>query len=102
MKTMTEAEFYNPGEQVPPEKITDPRTLALLKAVGQAAFIRLKDIRRQGDSDILIVEFQVERPQYPAADLQDYERIAIVLAQDDTLPPRVQALRKSFPHTLHQ
>jgi hypothetical protein len=79
-----------------------PRTLKLLALMDFFPFVKLIDIRQEGNADIVVVEFLVERPQEPVVDIEEYEQIAIVFAHDDLVPPKIKALRRSFPHTPHQ
>lgn len=95
-------EFYVLGEAISEDQLTLGLAQELAKAVKRYPFATLIDTRRWYDLEILVCEFQVELPQRPLVEIFAEERIAIQINPDINLPPRISALRKSFPETLHQ
>src|SRR5258706_6478740 len=99
---MESTEFYKWGGSIPPEQLTVPYALSLYNVVAKFPFATLLDVCRQDGVEILILEFQVELPQYPPIPILRQERIAIELSSDENVAPKIFALRRSFPETPHQ
>ena len=99
---MENATFHIWGDVASQDQLTIPRVRALAEAIDRYPFATLLDVRYKDECEGLIVEFQVELPQRPPVPILHRERIAIVLTPDEDSAPRVYALRKDFPDTLHQ
>jgi len=95
-------EFYVWGESIDQDELIFPWTRSLAKAVIKFPFTTLLDVQRKSDCEGLIVEFQVQLPQYPPVPILNREHIAITFNSSKDDPPKVHALRKDFPETLHQ
>jgi integrative and conjugative element protein (TIGR02256 family) len=97
---MIEATFFAVGEPAPAGHAHFPRTAALVDAVRAHPFVVWVETRCKADDDVVIVEFVVELPTDPAADIRPRERVAIVVSADELTAPTVLALRKDFPDDL--
>jgi integrative and conjugative element protein (TIGR02256 family) len=97
---MNDDAFFAVGEPPTADHTYFPRTAALIEAVHAHPFVTLVETRRKDGDDAVIVEFAVELPTDPAADIRATERLAIVLGVDDLTAPTVLALRKDFPGDL--
>lgn len=99
---MTDAEFFVRGEPISPNQLEVPLAQALARTAEQFPFAKLLDTQRREACEILVFEFDIELPQTVTVDIHEHERIAIEISVDPNLPPRICALRKNFPDTLHQ
>src|SRR5262245_12123569 len=88
------------GEPTPAGHTPHPRTAALVEAVRAHPFVTLVETRRKDGDDVAIVEFVVELPTEPAADIRPTERLAILIGADELVAPTVLAVRKDFPDDL--
>jgi hypothetical protein len=65
-------------------------------------FATLLELRSNNElgSESIIFEIEVERPQYPAADIRRTEQVAATFQEADRSYPEVFALREDFPQVL--
>jgi integrative and conjugative element protein (TIGR02256 family) len=94
--------FHTWGEPINQDELTNPRARSLANAISRLPFVRLLEVRRKDSREGLIVEFEVELPQYPPVPILSREHILIALSPDEDDPPEVYALRRNFPETPHQ
>ena len=97
---MNEAEFFQIGEATQAEHVPSERATALISAARMHPFVKLIETRVKDGDDVVIVEFEVELPTNPAADIRPVERLAIVVVVDELIEPNVLVLRKNFPDDL--
>lgn len=97
---MSDDDFFQVGEPAPAGHAADVRAAALIDAVRTHPFVSLVETRRTDGEDVVVVEFEVELPTEPAADIRATERLAIVMGPDELTAPTVLALRKDFPDDL--
>lgn len=74
--------------------------VALLKAE-EIEFVSLVECRRDDDSDVVVVEVEVEVGQLRKHRIEPLERLAIVFETQDSKYPEVLALRQDFPQVPH-
>lgn len=92
-----------------PGEVVDPRDLQILKAsevaallgTGRFPFVRLVECRRDGTSEIVVVEVEPEVPPTPIHDIRELEVVAISFDPEDLRQPDPRALRTSFPYPPH-
>ncbi|MBL4879729.1 MAG: hypothetical protein JKX82_00260, partial [Oleispira sp.] len=58
--------------------------------------IKLVELRQSKDSDIFILNFELDVPSKPKYKIKGKESIAVVVSSDDSIP-KVYALRNDFP-----
>src|SRR5438874_803908 len=92
--------FFQVRELCPAGHTPDTRATALIEAVRAHPYVTLIDTRHKDSEDVLVVEFVVELPTDPAADIRATQRLTIVLGADEMAAPTVLALRKDFPDGL--
>lgn len=97
---MSDATYFAVGEPPTADHSCFPRTAALIEAVHAHPFVKLIETRRKDADDVVVVEFEVELPTDPAADIRATERLAIAVGGDEFTTPTVLALRKDFPNDL--
>lgn len=67
-------------------------------AAGVATFI---EAQRDGDRELVILDFRTGKPQRPVYPILSVERVGILFASAESLP-FVHMLRDDFPDTEHQ
>jgi hypothetical protein len=78
------------------------KAIDTLHAVELSPFSRnIEQRRSEQDQDILIIEVDVQIPQYPVVDIRQKERVELIFSLDDNTIPRVLMLREDFPKTPH-
>src|SRR5688500_7809655 len=97
---MSEVTFFAVGEPAAADHVPFPRTAALVDAVRAHPFVDWVETRRKDGDDVVIVEFVVELPTEPAADIRATEWLAIVMGADELTAPTVLVLRQDFPDDL--
>lgn len=92
-----------PGETVSKTELMIPRACrfadCLISGVVDSP-ARLIELRREsGPSarDVIVMDLNVEAPQYPVHDIQYVERVAVIFDALDAKTPEVLALRDNFP-----
>jgi len=98
-------DYLDPGGILVPESgLTFRRARELVTALRGpgTSFASLVECRSASESETVILEVEVERPQIVANDIHGAERLAIVFARADEVCPEVLALRKDFPALQHQ
>ena len=95
-----------PGDVVSPSDLRVPKAKAFvhfLSEVGEGAFAKLLETRRQTDpaAEVVVINVQVERPQTLAFSIQREEILAVAFSQKDDRLPEVLALRDDFPDAPH-
>ncbi|MCP4116193.1 MAG: hypothetical protein GY737_12450 [Desulfobacteraceae bacterium] len=101
---------YEIGQQIEKNNLVIHRLKKLVKVVNSHSDFSLIGFReinhhdnREGKGEAVIVEcLNHEVSTEPAVDIKYKERLAITCWDNDDFPPRVQALRKSFPKTIHR
>ena len=94
--------FYEWGQPIAASDVQSERVLAHIRAAKRQPFIKMLELRQRDNSIGLVLEFDVERPQYPPVPILYNERILVSFGKDDSEQPEVLALRKDFPDTGHQ
>src|SRR5437870_11766427 len=92
-----------PGKRVAISKLATSRARDLAEALASLAYVRLLECRTGGDPpvDYVIVELEVELPQYPVNDIRKSEVCAIAFPSTPGSSPDVLALREDFPQVPH-
>ena len=98
---------YDIGRQVEKEELVIPRLKKIVKSVESHSYFSLMGFReishnenRTGEA-VIVECLNHEVSTEPALDIQYKETLAIICWDKDDLYPRVQALRRSFPQTIH-
>ena len=103
--------FLDPGGiLVEANSLTIPRARMIAEVVASDTldFVRFVECwSRTGDSDegeseTIVVELEVQRPQVTVHDIRRIERVAVILNKADDTYPEVLALRRDFPRVPHQ
>src|SRR5262245_40300026 len=94
---MSESDFFQTGDAPPVAHAPQARAAALIDAIRAHPFVKLMETRCKAGDDVVIVEFVVELPTDPAADIRATEPLAIVVGADELTVPTVLALRKDCP-----
>jgi hypothetical protein len=79
------------------------RARDVAEAAKRLSYVRLIQCRA-GDApqmDYVIVELEIELPQYPANDIHRFEVCAIAFSSAEGASPDVLALREDFPQVPH-
>src|SRR5437868_5626713 len=86
-----------------PEHLTIEAARRAARAVIDHPDFELLELRRWGDSEVLVVECQTDAvwSQNPVG-IKYRERLALRFMRNPLLLPEVRALRADFPITLHQ
>ena len=92
-----------PGDEIDPNDLVHPKAIALRDHLMHPSceYLRLENSRRRDGNDILVLRVEPEVPQYPVADIQPIEIVAVEFDQKDQREPSVSALRKDFPRVIH-
>jgi proteasome lid subunit RPN8/RPN11 len=98
---MNADDFYTWGEPIAAADLRIDLSRALIQAVAKYPFATIVEVRRAGEREGIVVEFEAEIPQEPPVPIQSRERLAFVVAPDKNVAPLVCALRKDFPEVLH-
>lgn len=77
------------------------RSQELAAAAIKNPFIKLVGCYRNENIDLIQIEVEVELPQHPPIPINTFEQILIWIENEDDIP-KVFALRKDFPKTIHQ
>jgi len=67
----------------------------------EGSYIHIVECRQKKESETIIIELGVERPQKIINDIRKTESLAIKFDKDDILYPEVFVLREDFPVVLH-
>lgn len=94
-------DFYSWGEPIATTDLRIDLSRALVEAVAKYPFAKIVEVRRDGEREGIVVDFEAEIPQEPPVPIQSRERLAVVVAPDKNTAPLVCALRKDFPEVLH-
>lgn len=97
-----DSSYFLWGESTDKEEIKSQLIRGLIGACQRNPFVSLIDLQRNGTEEAIIINFDVELPQFPTVPIQKKERIAIVCQPNNDEMPKILALRKDFPSTLHQ
>lgn len=93
------------GDEVSVDQLTLPRSRALIAAVRRSPYAQLMSCRREERhelvKELLIIQLEVEVPQYPLKDICDQECVAVILSSVDDEYPEIYALRDDFPSVPH-
>jgi proteasome lid subunit RPN8/RPN11 len=84
-------------------KLATSRARDVAEAAKRLSYVRLIQCRA-GDApqmDYVIVELEIELPQYPANDIHRFEVCAIAFSSAEGASPDVLALREDFPQVPH-
>jgi hypothetical protein len=95
-----ESDYYNYGQIVEIETLTNRRTVKFAKVVQKHHYAKLRNgIKINGQEGI---EFDVcpEVPQKPVFDIRKTERICVIFPENNNEQPTILALRKDFPENL--
>jgi hypothetical protein len=98
------------GTPVDAQSLKIVRARMLVDAVdgGTLDFVRLVECRRRSDSsadgetEIVVLDLDIQRGQLAVNDIWRTERVAVVLENDDHTYPEVLALRNNFPPVPHR
>jgi len=94
-----------PGDRkVAVNKLASAKARDLAEAVSDLPYVKLVECRTgtSPEADYLIVDLEVELPQYPVVDIRKHELCAIVFPTDSTTTfIDVLALREDFPQVPH-
>ncbi len=105
-----EQTFLDPGGvPVDAQSLTIPRArdLADVLASGVLDFVHIVEFRRREaeaagkETEIIIVDLEIQRPQRTVNGIQRVERVAVVLEPGDVTYPEVLSLRGDFPLVPH-
>lgn len=90
------------GEVIEAGQLRLPRAASIAAAASaQGSFASLVECRAASACETVVFDVEVERPQYPAADIRRVERIAARLTEADDTWPEVFAMRDDFPIVPH-
>ncbi len=95
-----------PGDPIDPAElhIEKARELAQILLARRLAFVELVECRREkapADTEVVVVDVEVERGQHMVYDINWVERIAVRFFATDQRVPEVLALRTDFPIVPH-
>ena len=96
--------FPAPGKKkVTFGKLATSKARDLAQALPALPYVRLLECRTGGDPtvDYLIVELEVELPQFPVNDIRKFETCAIAFPSAPDASPDILALREDFPQVPH-
>lgn len=99
-----ESNFFNPdGDQVRADelRIVKARDLALKMEAQNIAFTNLVECKKNGQTETIIFDVDVEVPQICRHPILSSERVAATFVDSDDVIPIVHALRKDFPQVPH-
>ena len=90
-------------ESVCVSELGHPQAVALVRFLDHHAddIASFVEARRQGEKELIIVNFRTGRPQDPFYPIQHVEKVGILFREKD-LSPLVFMLRDDFPDTEHQ
>ncbi len=94
--------YFQWGNYVSEEATKIVRLKGFLHALDKFPFMKLVAIQSKDSEEALILDFQVELPQNPPVPIKRNELIALIVSPNEDESPKVLALRKDFPETLHQ
>ena len=100
---MAQAYLPTQGDPVSPDNLTSPKAQELVRLLKSKInpFAWLVECQARPDEEIVVLEVDVEVPQYPAYDIRHRERIAVAFSVNDQRQPEVLALRRDFPLVPH-
>jgi integrative and conjugative element protein (TIGR02256 family) len=103
--TTNSAAIPYPGDvEVNPNSLGIAKARLFAFAIQRLSFVRLVSCRKdtaRPDTEIVVIEVQVERPQSPAHDIRHREVLAVEFTQSDLVFPLVLSMRKDFPVVPH-
>ena len=70
--------FFQLGQPISRDDLKIGLAKELLRAIGSHPFAAVVEVRRDGDSEGIIADFQVELPQEPPVPIRNQERLALV------------------------
>ncbi len=90
-----------PYEVTSKDELKLKKSIDLITAIDRNPYVKLCEVRRDQNDEIVIIDMDIEVGQYPVYDIHHKERIAIKIWESDDRHPEVLALREDFPLVPH-
>ena len=89
-------EFYSWGEPIAQADLRTDLSRAMVQAVAKYPFAEIVEVRRDGEREAIVVDFEAEIPQQPPVPIQSRERLAVVVSPEKNTAPLACDCARTF------
>ncbi len=94
--------FEANGDTIKTEELRVAKAVDLVATIGKIPYVRLVECKRVDEqSEVVVLEVEVELPRIKVYDIRRDERIAVCFDPTDSEQPEVLAVRRDFPEVPH-